>query len=83
MLCTFSVLNYQVYNFKNSITMTIQNFVFNLSKIFPVRFFDVSHIVIFTIANAQDQERTLCVWLNPFDVLALPITQDCEAATRS
>jgi hypothetical protein len=33
--------------------------------------------------NAQDQERVLCVWLNPFDVLALPITQDCEAATRS
>ena len=33
--------------------------------------------------NAQDQERVLCVWLNPFDVLALPIIQDCEAATRS
>ena len=33
--------------------------------------------------NAQDQERVLCVWLNPFDVLALPIVQDCEAATRS
>jgi hypothetical protein len=40
-------------------------------------------MVFFIMVNAQDQERVLCVWLNQFDVLALPITLDYEAATRS